>query len=86
MNDTLRAFKTPTLRNVAVRAPYMNAGQLASLAEVLRFYRDRTHGMKEMAHGDLSDAELADLEAFLGTLTGPVTALGESVPSRPSGS
>ncbi len=84
--DTLRAFKTPTLRNVAVRAPYMNAGQLASLAEVLRFYRDRTHGMKEMAHGDLSDAELGDLEAFLGTLTGPVTALGDAAPSRPSGS
>ncbi len=74
--DTLRAFKTPTLRNVAARAPYMNAGQLATLAEVLRFYRDATHGMKELAHGDLSDAELGDLEAFLGTLTGPVSAFG----------
>jgi cytochrome c peroxidase len=73
--DTLQAFKTPTLRNVAVRAPYMNAGQLATLTEVLRFYRDRSHGMKELAHGDLGDAELADLEAFLGTLTGPVAAL-----------
>ncbi len=74
--DTLRAFKTPTLRNVAVRAPYMNAGQLATLADVLRLYRDRSHGLKELAHGELTDAELGDLEAFLGTLTGPVTALG----------
>ena len=73
--DTLQAFKTPSLRNVAVRAPYMNAGQFATLGDVLRFYRDKTHGMKEIAHGDLSDRELADLEAFLGTLTAPVAAL-----------
>jgi cytochrome c peroxidase len=83
--DTLRAQDPDAPERRRPRAD-MNAGQLASPAEVLRFYRDRTHGMKEMAHGDLSDAELADLEAFLGTLTGPVTALGESVPSRPSGS
>jgi cytochrome c peroxidase len=76
--DTLRAFKTPTLRNVAVRAPYMNAGQFPTLAAVLRFYRDQSHGMKELAHGDLRDADLADLEAFLGTLTGPVTVRGGS--------
>ncbi len=74
--DTLRAFKTPTLRNVAARAPYMNAGQFATLADVLRFYRDKSRGLKELAHQDLGDADLADLEAFLGTLTGPVHELG----------
>jgi cytochrome c peroxidase len=84
--DTIRAFKTPTLRNVAIRAPYMNAGQFATLADVLRFYRDQTHGLKEIAHGDLNDRELADLEAFLATLTGPVTALGAAAESRGSGS
>jgi cytochrome c peroxidase len=73
--DALHAFKTPSLRNVAARAPYMNAGQLATLAEVVRFYRDRSRGMKELGHGDLSDAELGDLEAFLGTLTGGIAAL-----------
>jgi cytochrome c peroxidase len=78
--DTLRAFKTPTLRNVAARAPYMNAGQFATLEDVLRFYRDKTHGMKELAHGDLSDAELDDIEAFLGTLTGPVRSLLPAAP------
>ncbi len=78
--ETLRAYKTPSLRNVALRPPYMNAGQLATLADVLRFYRDRTHGLKEIAHGDLSDGELADLESFLRALTGPVVAL-EAPPS-----
>ena len=32
------AFKTPSLRNVALRAPYMHAGQIASLADVVRHY------------------------------------------------
>lgn len=74
--ESLHAFKTPSLRNVAARPPYMNAGQLASLTDVLRFYRDRTRGLKEVGHGALTDGELGDLEAFLGTLTGGVTALG----------
>ena len=33
-----RAFKVPSLRNVAERAPYMHAGQLATLREVLAHY------------------------------------------------
>jgi cytochrome c peroxidase len=33
-----RAYKTPSLRNVADRAPYMHAGQYASLAEVIAHY------------------------------------------------
>ena len=76
--EALHAFKTPSLRNVATRAPYMNAGQFPTLAAVLRFYRDGTRGMKELGHGDLTDAELADLEAFLGTLTGPIASLPAS--------
>jgi cytochrome c peroxidase len=76
--ESLHAFKTPSLRNVAARAPYMNAGQFPTLAAVLRFYRDGTRGMKELGHGDLSDRELGDLEAFLGTLTGPIAALPAS--------
>ena len=34
----LHWFKTPGLRNIAERAPYMHTGQLGSLNEVLRFY------------------------------------------------
>jgi cytochrome c peroxidase len=64
------AFKTPTLRNVAERAPYMHAGQFATLNEVLEFYRSaKSH---ELGHAGLSDRELSELEAFLRTLTGPV--------------
>lgn len=32
------AFKTPTLRNVALTAPYMHTGQLATLEDVIDFY------------------------------------------------
>jgi cytochrome c peroxidase len=34
--ELVRAYKTTTLRGVAERAPYMHAGQLASLADVVR--------------------------------------------------
>jgi cytochrome c peroxidase len=64
------AFKTPTLRNVAERAPYMHAGQFATLREVLQFYREaKSH---ELGHSELSDKELGQIEAFLRTLSGPV--------------
>jgi len=35
------AFRTPSLRNVALTAPYMHNGTLATLDEVMRFYDDR---------------------------------------------
>jgi len=72
-----RAFRTPTLRNVAVRRPYMHAGQFGTLGEVLHFYRDIGPRVKDIGHAGLTDTELADLEAFLEALTGPVQALGE---------
>ena len=64
------AFKTPTLRNVAERPPYMHAGQFKTLSEVLSFYR--RSGSVELEHQDLSDQELAKIEAFLKTLSGPL--------------
>ena len=66
-----RAFKTPSLRNVAVRPPYMHAGQFATLSEVLRNYRDVPgQGLAdELFHADLTDEELKQLEAFLSSLT-----------------
>lgn len=36
----IRAYKAPSLRDVAGRAPYMHAGQFATLEEVLRHYHD----------------------------------------------
>lgn len=71
----LGAFKTPSLRNVAVRAPYMHAGQLATLEEVVDHY-DRapaaSRGTSELVPLQLSSRESAQLVAFLKALTGPV--------------
>jgi cytochrome c peroxidase len=67
------AFKTPTLRNVAERAPYMHAGQFATLKEVLEFYRQsKSH---ELGHTELSDEDLRQLEAFLRSLSGPLISV-----------
>ncbi|RME63961.1 MAG: cytochrome-c peroxidase, partial [Nitrospirae bacterium] len=50
------AFKTPTLRNVAERAPYMHAGQFATLHDVLHFYRDMPEDSRppDLEHGSLT--------------------------------
>ena len=64
------AFKTPTLRNVAERPPYMHAGQFATLEEVLTFYQQKADN-PELGHRGLTDRELQQLAAFLKTLSGP---------------
>lgn len=79
-----RAYKVPSLRNVAGRAPYMHAGQLATLAEVLDHYNRAPAaplGHSELHPLRLQGRELRQLDAFLRTLSGPViawTARGES--------
>jgi cytochrome c peroxidase len=69
-------FKTPTLRNVALTAPYMHQGQFATLAEVVRFYSTLEGSAPPGHHQEqvlqplgLSAEEQADLVAFLGSLT-----------------
>mgnify|MGYP003347722663 CR=1 FL=1 len=82
---SLAAFRTPSLRNVAERAPYMHAGQFASLEEALRHYAESPNaalGHSELArpgekHGErqtirLSNEDIQDVAAFLRTLSGPV--------------
>ncbi len=67
----LGAFKTPSLRNVAGRAPYMHAGQFATLADVLNHYRaapPAPMGQSALQPIALTDAELQHLAAFLATL------------------
>jgi cytochrome c peroxidase len=84
------AFKTPSLRNVAVTAPYMHNGSLATLRDVVRHYselnEDRLHadGERILRPLHLSDEESDDLIAFLQTLT---DAQGErrSVPASAAG-
>ena len=68
-------FRVPGLRNVALTAPYMHAGSLATLADVARHYstinEERLHaaGERILRRLDLSAGEQSDLVAFLETLT-----------------
>lgn len=68
-----RAFKTPTLRNINQRAPYMHDGSLPTLAAVIDHY---DNGFESRSSLDtnvhklgLTEAEKAQLLAFLNTLT-----------------
>ena len=71
----LGRFRTPSLRNVAVTAPYMHDGSMATLSEVLDAYanggRHPDVAQKDplVAGFDLSVAEKADVIAFLESLT-----------------
>lgn len=71
---TLGAFKVPTLRNIGVTAPYFHFGQFATLSEVLDHYNktpEDVMGHNELTELNLNRAELAQLEAFLHSLTSP---------------
>ncbi|WP_102107081.1 cytochrome-c peroxidase [Oceaniglobus roseus] len=114
------AFRTPSLRNVALTAPYGHTGAIAGLSAFLRQHADPKAADREMVldvflpagigRGDdfiefdtpgtraavlaavttppvsLDEADIADLEAFLATLTDPAAQKGrlgipETVPS-----
>ncbi len=71
----LGAFKTPTLRNVAVTAPYMHDGSLKTLEEVIELYNQGGEKNPFLASGirplNLTEQEKADLVEFLKSLTSP---------------
>jgi cytochrome c peroxidase len=78
--ELVRAYKTPSLRGVADRAPYMHAGQHATLAEVVVHYDSAPSapaGHSELNRLHLSAKERRQLEAFLRTLSAPVAAPAE---------
>jgi cytochrome c peroxidase len=84
------AFKVPSLRNIALSAPYMHDGSLATLEDVVDFYEKgggRAHGFEKVDvfvnPFDLTTQERADLLAFLYALTDESTlpAIPEAVPS-----
>ncbi len=90
------AFKVPTLRNVALTAPYFQAGQLENLPDVVDFYNSKRghavppradvqiHWHVHMQKPELLPQDVADLLAFLDTLTD--TSLAPRVPDAvPSG-
>ena len=72
-----RQYKVPSLRNVGERAALMHAGQFASVAQALEHYNRAPHaesGHSELKPLNLSVAEMRQLEAFLGTLSGGIIA------------
>jgi cytochrome c peroxidase len=74
-----RAFKVPSLRNVAQRAPYMHAGQLATLEDVVAHYNTAPAapaGHTELKPLQLDATEVRQLTAFLRALSGPTHAPG----------
>ena len=81
------AFKTSTLRNIAVTQPYMHDGSLATLADVVDFYNNGGREQESdpstpfLSGGirplDLSDEQKQDLVAFLEALTSPEYATNQ---------
>lgn len=84
--DDACKYKTPTLRNVELTAPYMHHGEIDDLKEVIKFYsdvpKDRSPGhckdtldnqfkVEEQAVPKLDDNDKEYLEAFLKSLTDP---------------
>lgn len=71
--DNKYAFKTPTLRNISLRAPYMHNGVLSSLNTVLNHYIGggirRESRSSEIAPLPLSVDEKTSILDFLQTLT-----------------
>lgn len=75
------SFKTATIRNIAVTAPYMHDGSLKTLEDVVDFYNNggreqETDPLSGFVSGgirplDLSDQQKKDLVEFMKALTSP---------------
>jgi cytochrome c peroxidase len=79
----LGKFRAPSLRNVALTAPYMHNGAIATLREVMEFYNKRdleperwgptdypnTVNREDMGNLELSEEHLADLLALMDAFT-----------------
>jgi cytochrome c peroxidase len=90
------SFRTPTLRNVELTAPYMHNGTIASLEDVVSYYNAATSGNPDIHAIDvklrtlaLTQAEVSAIVDFLRALTDESydTEFPESVPSglKPGG-
>ena len=80
--EDLGAFKTPTLRNVELTAPYMHDGSLATLDDVVAFY-DRGGNRNPQIDPllrplGLTSAQRAELVELLRALTGSARPTGGS--------
>lgn len=83
------AFKTPTLRDIALTAPYFHDGSATTLMEVVEHYNrggdDKSNLSKDVRPLNLSNAEKDDLVAFLQALNGrPVAVAIPALPQSPT--
>jgi cytochrome c peroxidase len=69
-------FKVPSLRNIEKTAPYFHDGSIADLSEVVRIMG------KVQLDKDLTDEQVADIVAFLKTLTGTVPVMYQTAPKN----
>lgn len=80
------AFKTPSLRNVELTAPYFHDGSAATLADVIRFYmqggRDNPYRDWDLHPISLAESEQHDLIEFLKSLTSTELRQTKSTPSE----
>jgi len=77
--DEIGGFKTPTLRNIALTAPYMHDGSLKTLKDVVKHYNDGGKSAGDPSVNDylsggirplnLTDQQQDDLVAFMESLT-----------------
>ncbi len=81
--EELGQFKAPTLRNIALTAPYMHNGSIATLKEVMEFYNKRdlephrwgetdypdTVNREDMGDLGLTDQQVEDLTALMDAFT-----------------
>jgi len=85
----LGKFRVPTLRNVALTAPYMHDGSIATLQAVIEHYAAIGTQREENPQLDaklrplvLDNGERADLVSFLESLSDPEFASGANLPCR----
>lgn len=77
-------FKVPSLRNIALTAPYMHDGRFATLEEVVNFYNDEIQPHENL-HPEFggpnnpipTDADVEDIIAFMKTLTDSALMIDE---------
>jgi len=81
--DDLGKFRAPSLRNIALTAPYLHNGSIETIREVLEFYNKRdleperwgvtdfpeTVNHEDLGNLGLSDEEITDLLSFLDAFT-----------------
>ncbi len=90
--DDLGSFKTPTLRNIALTAPYMHDGSLATLRDVVVHYNNGgvtaagdpvndflSGGIRPL---NLTDEQIDDLVAFMEALTSAQLDVAAAAPAQ----